>query len=82
MRSKNVTVWVGLWVGGTAVGPYFYEKELYQFFTVNSEHYRSMLTKYYCLELDDLGTEDIWFQTDTMHKQFKSMIINCEGDIN
>ncbi|MFR7076297.1 DUF4817 domain-containing protein [Streptococcus pneumoniae] len=62
--------------------------------TVNGERYRSMITNFFWPKLDDMDTDDMWFQQDgatchtahatmdILHERFPDMVISRGGDIN
>ena len=57
MHTEKVPVWCALWSVGVN-GLYFYGN-------ANSERYRSMVSAYFCKEVDDYKLKDKWFQQDT-----------------
>ncbi|CAI6355943.1 unnamed protein product [Macrosiphum euphorbiae] len=93
MHPEKVTVWCGFWSGGI-IGPYFFQNETGIAITVNGERYRSMINNFFWPKLDDMDTEDMWFQQDgaTCHtaratmdilrERFEGMVISRNGDIN
>lgn len=93
MHPQKVTVWCGFWAGGI-IGPYFFENEAGAAITVNGERYRSMITNFFWPKLDDMDTDDMWFQQDgatchtahatmdILHERFPDMVISRGGDIN
>ena len=76
------------WVAGIINLCYFAD------ITVNHKHYRSMFTKIFWPEIDNLDTKGVFFQqvrimcdttNDTLNilnKRFVGIIISCGGDVN
>ncbi|XP_060851646.1 uncharacterized protein LOC132930005 [Rhopalosiphum padi] len=91
MHSQRVTVWCGFWAGGV-IGPYFFEDERGNAETVNGYRYRNMISNFLWPILDDMDTEEMWFQQDgaTCHtsgttialirEKFDGRIISIRGD--
>lgn len=62
--------------------------------TINGERYRWMITNFFWPELDDMGTNDMWFEQDgatchtayvtldILHEQFEGVVISRKGDVN
>lgn len=93
MHPEKVTVWCGFWAGGV-IGPYFFENDIGKAITVTGERYRSMITNFLWPELDDMDTNNMWFQQDgatchtaedtldILHNRFEGMVISRRGDVN
>ena len=93
MRPLRVTVWCGLWGGGT-IDPYFFEDEGGATVTVNGDTYRTMKTNFLVPTLDGIDVDNVWFQQDgatchTSHatinllrKTFDGRLISRSGDVN
>jgi len=63
MHLEKVTVWCGFWSGGI-IRPYFFQNEAGVAITVNSERYRSMISNFLWPKMDDMDTDNMWFQQD------------------
>jgi len=61
--------------------------------TVNGERYRSMISNFLWYKMDDMDTDNMWFQQDgatchthatmdILHERFEGMIISRGGDVN
>lgn len=93
MHSEKATVWCGFW-SGRIIGPYFFQNETGIAITVNGERYRSMISNFLWPKLDNIDTEDMWFEQDgaTCHTEhaamdilrdrFEDIVILRNGDIN
>ena len=93
LHPQRVTVWCGLWSGGV-IGPYFFENDAGAAITVNGTRYRNMITTFLWAELEDIDTEDMWFQQDEatchtaretlqlLHVKFPDRVISRFGDVN
>ena len=93
LHPPKVTVWCALWSGGV-IGPYFFENDDGETVTVNGERYGRMLTDFFWPQIEDMGTDDMWFQQDggTCHTtrpnmailrtKFEGRIISRFGDAN
>ncbi|KAL4125925.1 hypothetical protein QTP88_010162 [Uroleucon formosanum] len=91
MHPQRVTVWCGFWAGGV-IGPYFFEDERGNAETVNGDRYRNMISNFLWPILDDMDTEEMWFQQDgaTCHtsgttialirEKFDGRLISILGD--
>ena len=44
------------------IGPYFFRNEAGAALTVNGRRYRSMITQFFSLSLDDMDSSNMWFQ--------------------
>ena len=62
LHSPRVTVWCAVADFGV-IGPYIFE-EGGATVTVTSGRYVEMLETFLCPKLDDVDTEDVWFQQD------------------
>lgn len=76
MHPLRVTVWCALWSGGV-IGPYFFENDEGRTVTVNSDRYGQMLTSYFLPAIEDMDTDNMWFQQDgaTCHTTRDNMAI-------
>ena len=63
MHPQKVTVWCGFWAGGV-IGPYFFENDVGEAVTVNSERYTTMITNFLWPILNHMDLDDMWFQQD------------------
>lgn len=93
LHPTRVTVWCGLWAGGV-IGPYFFENDRGEAVTVNGICYRNMITEFLWPIIDDMDTEDMWFQQDDatchtsnetlelIHEKFPDRLISRFGDVN
>jgi len=63
MRKTNGSTASNCWVGGV-IGPYFFEDEHGNAETVNGDHYRNMISNFLWPYLDEMDTEEMWFQPD------------------
>ena len=82
----------GFWFG-RIIGPYFFQNEAGVAITVNGERYRSMISNFLWPKIDDMDTDNMWFQQDgatchtphatmdILHKRFEGMVIS-RGDVN
>lgn len=61
MYFEKVTVWCGFWIGGV-FGSYFVQNDVAKVITVNSKGCRSIIINFIGPKLNDLNTNDIWFQ--------------------
>ena len=59
LHPEKITVCCDLWVGGV-IGPYFFRDDQDRHITVDGNCYRSMITKYFWPQLDDMDLEDMW----------------------
>jgi len=92
-NAEKVTVCCGFWSGGI-IGPYFFQNEAGIAITVNGERYRSMIRNFLWLKMDDMDTDNMWFQQDDatchtphatmniLHERFEGMVISRDGDVN
>ena len=62
MHPEKVTV-CEFWSGGI-IGPYFFQNEADIAITVNGERYRSMISNFLWPKMDDVDTDNMWFQQD------------------
>lgn len=93
MYPGKLTVWCGLWSGGI-IGPFFFKNDAGNTVTVNGVRYRAMINDFVFPEIDDIDTDDIWFQQDgaTCHtaketinllkEKFGESIISRNGPVN
>jgi len=61
---------------------------------VNGECYRSMISNVLCPKMDDMDTDNMWFQQDNptchtphammdiLHERFEGMVISRDGEVN
>ena len=61
IQPQRVTVWCGFWAGGV-IGLYFFEDKHGNAETVNGDRYRSKISNFLWPILDDMDTEEMWFQ--------------------
>lgn len=90
-HPKRVTVWCGFWSQGV-IGPYFFEKPNGDAASVDGARYREMLENFFWPILDDMDTDDIWFQQDgarahtaeetidLVKAKFPERVISIKGD--
>jgi len=76
------------------INPYFFQNEAGVAITVNGERYRSMISNFLWPKMDDMDTDNIWFQQDgatchtphatmdILHERFEGMVISRGGDVN
>ena len=93
MHPEKLTVWCGLWSGGI-IGPFFFKNDAGATVTVNGIRYRAMINQFLFPIIDDMDTDDIWFQQDgaTCHtanetinllkETFGESIISRNGPVN
>ena len=93
LHPLKVTVWCGV-TSSRIIGPYFFEDSDGNTETVNGNRYRQMLQKYLFHEMEDMNTENIWFQQDgaTAHTaretmdmlrtHFPNRVISRFGDVS
>ena len=62
-NPKRVTVWCGFW-SRSIIGPFFFENEQGEDFTVNGDHYRVMLNEFLFTKIEEEDIDNIWFQQD------------------
>lgn len=74
LHPVKVTVWCGI-TSSRIIGPYFFEDVDGNTVTVNGNRYRQMLQEYFFPEVEDMNTENIWFQQDgaTAHTARETM---------
>ena len=74
LHPLKVTVWCGV-TSSRIIGPYFFEDSDGNTETVNGNRYRQMLQEYLFHEMEDMNTENIWFQQDgaTAHTARETM---------
>jgi len=53
----------GFWSGGI-IGPYFFQNEAGVAIIVNGERYRSMISNFLWPKMNDMDTNNMWFQQD------------------
>jgi len=75
MHPEKVTVWCGFWSDGI-IGPYFFQNEAGVAITVN-ERYRSMINNFLWPKMDDMNTDNMWFQQDSRMPRW----IFCTSDL-
>ncbi|KAK0166333.1 hypothetical protein PV328_004759 [Microctonus aethiopoides] len=93
MHSQRVTVWCGFWSGGI-IGPFFFENASGQAITVDGARYHDMIIHYFIPKLQNINTDDMWFQQDDaichtaretiqlLHGSFPGRVISRFGDRN
>ena len=75
LHPEKITVWCGLWAGGV-IGLYFFRDDQDRHVTVNGNRYRTIITEYFCTQLDDMQLEDMWFQQDIATSHTANVTIN------
>ena len=85
-----------MWCGVTSsriIGPYFFEDSDGNTETVNGNRYKQMLQEYLFHEMEDMNTENIWFQQDgataytaretidMLRTHFPNRVISRFGDV-
>ncbi|KAF7272594.1 hypothetical protein GWI33_014633, partial [Rhynchophorus ferrugineus] len=68
LHPLKITVWCGIHAGNI-IGPYFFENDQGVAVTVTTERYHDMIRNFLVSEMDEQGTQDVWFQQDgaTVH---------------
>jgi len=91
LHSPRVTVWCAV-VDFGLIGPYFFEEDGATV-TVTSDRYVEMLETFLRPKLDDVDTEDVWFQQDgatahtarcslrVLREMFPGRLISLKGDV-
>lgn len=74
LHPVKVTAWCGI-ASSRIIGPYFFEDVDGNTVTLNGNRYRQMLQEYFFHEVEDMNTENIWFQQDgaTAHTARETM---------
>ena len=69
-ESALFTFWCGLWA------VLLIREDQDRHVTVNGNCYRSMITEYFRLQLDDIALQDMWFQQDGATSHTANVTIN------
>ena len=90
-RESHCLVRILIWRNHRSV---FLQNQASVAITVNGKRYRSMISNFLWPKMDDMDTDNMWFQQvgatcytphammDILHERFDSMVISRGGDMN
>ena len=82
LLSERVTVWCGF-MENCIIGPYFFENENNQAFTVNDQRYNNIFNNFIIPAIERMNLEKLYLQQDgaRLCSQFPGQLISRFGDV-